>query len=71
MFRYQTHHTLFIVLFVGFPRAHGFVEQRRDVLLAVALGGAKHHDPVLDGERVEVVDHHVVIGFGEEGGLAR
>ena len=34
------------------------------------VGGREDHDTVLDGERVEVVDHHVV-GLGQQGRLAR
>lgn len=36
------------------------VEQSGDELLAVALCRREHHDAVLDGERVHVVEHHVV-----------
>ena len=36
------------------------VEKRCDVFLPVAMGGAEDHDAVLDGESVQVVQHHMV-----------
>ena len=52
------------------PRPHRLVEQRCHVLLAEPLSGAEDHDPVLDGQSVEVVQHDVV-GLRQKGGLAR
>ena len=34
------------------------VEQRRDVLLAVAVRRREHHDAFANGERIQVVEHH-------------
>lgn len=46
------------------PGSDRFVQQRGDVLLLVAVCGTEHHHAILDGERVEVIEHDVV-GFGQ------
>ena len=51
------------------PLSHRLVKQRGDVLLPVPVGGREDHDAILDGERIEVVDHHVV-RLGQEGRFA-
>ena len=52
------------------PLSHRFVEERGDVLLPVSVCGREDHDAVFDGERVQVVDHHV-IRLGQKSRLAR
>lgn len=36
------------------------VQQRCHIFLAVAMRGAEHHDAVLDGERVQMVQHDMI-----------
>lgn len=36
------------------------VQQRGHVLLAIAMRGAEHHDAVLDRQRIQMVQHHMV-----------
>ena len=45
-----------------------FVQQGRHVLLPIPLSGGQNHDAVLDGQRVQVVDHHMV-RLGQQGRL--
>lgn len=46
--------------------SYGLVQQGGDVLFLVAVRCAKHHHSILDGERVEVVQHDVV-GLRQQG----
>lgn len=41
-------------------RGHDGVEHYGEKLLLVALGGAEHHEAVLDGRAVQVVQRHVL-----------
>ena len=51
------------------PTLHWPIHDGGDAFLPEPVGGAHDYDLVLDGERVHVVDHHV-IGGREQGGLA-
>lgn len=42
--------------------SNGLIEQRGDILLLVAMGCAKDHHTVLNGQRIEMVQHNMV-GF--------
>lgn len=53
----------------GIP-SDGLVEQSSDILLLVAMGCAKDHHTVLNGQRIEMVQHDV-IGLGEQGWVTR
>ena len=65
-----------VLLLLGFGQpagrwwsSDGFVEQRGDVLFAVAVRGREDHDAVFDRQRVQVVQHDVV-RLGEQRRLA-
>lgn len=50
-------------------RVNRFVQQCRHIFLPVAMSGRQDHHPVLDGQCVQMIQHHM-IWFWQQGRLA-